>query len=156
TNTGIPGFVAGMAELHARHGTLEWAELLEPAARMAEGGVPATGALTSRVAVGGAAAVSGLEQFSPGGVPLRVGDTLVQAELGATLRTLQNEGPESFYTGRIADRLTVIEGIDPTSLERYAVQRSEPPQGPVGDYEVVSGAPALPGVALIQMLQVLE
>lgn len=156
TETGIPGFVAGMAELHARHGALEWAELLEPAVRMAEGGVPATGTLIERIAVGGANAVAGLDQFAPGGAPLRVGDTLVQAELAATLRTLRDEGPESFYTGAIADQLTAVEGIDPASLEQYEVQISEPPQGPVGDFEVVSGAPALPGAALIQMLQVLE
>ncbi|MDX2357756.1 gamma-glutamyltransferase [Dietzia sp. PP-33] len=156
SETGIPGFVAGMAELHDRHGRLEWAELLEPAARMAEGGVPATGTLVERIAVGGADAVAGLEQFSPGGAPLQVGAPLVQTELGATLRTLQTEGPESFYTGEVAGQLTAVEGIDPASLERYEVQQSEPPQGPVGDYHVVSGAPALPGVALIQMLQVLE
>ncbi len=156
SNTGIPGFVAGMAELHDQHGTLEWAELLEPAARMAEGGVPATATLIGRIAVGGAGAIAGLEQFSPGGAPLQAGAPLVQAELGATLRTLQTEGPESFYTGEVAGQLTAVEGIDPASLERYEVQRSEPPQGPVGDHRVVSGAPALPGVALIQMLQVLE
>lgn len=156
SNTGIPGFVAGMAELHDQHGTLEWAELLEPAARMAEGGVPATATLIGRIAVGGAGAIAGLEQFSPGGAPLQAGAPLVQAELGTTLRTLQTEGPESFYTGEVAGQLTAVEGIDPASLERYEVQRSEPPQGPVGDHRVVSGAPALPGVALIQMLQVLE
>ncbi|MBB1029378.1 hypothetical protein G6027_00435, partial [Dietzia sp. SLG310A2-38A2] len=156
SNTGIPGFVAGMAELHARHGSLEWAELVEPAARMAEGGVPATASLIARIAVGGSGAIAGLEQFSPGGAPLQVGDTLVQGELGATLRTLQTEGPASFYSGEIAERLATVDGIDHTSLEQYEVQRSEPPQGPVGNYDVVSGAPALPGAALIQMLQVLE
>lgn len=156
TNTGIPGFVAGMAELHAQHGTLEWAELLEPAARMAEGGVPATETLIARIAVGGANAIAGLGQFSPGGAPLQVGAPLVQAELGTTFRTLQDEGPESFYSGGIADELAAVNGIDPVSLEQYEVQRSEPPQGPVGDFRLVSSAPALPGVALIQMMQVLE
>ncbi|AGF71637.1 gamma-glutamyltransferase [Corynebacterium halotolerans] len=156
SNTGIPGFVAGMAELHARHGTLEWAQLLEPAIRMAEGGVPATEQLILRIAAGGAQAVAGQEQFAPGGTPLQVGQPLVQAELAQTFRMLQAEGPESFYTGTIADQLTQVNGIDPASLERYEIQHSEPPQGPVGDYQVVGSAPALPGVALIQMLQVLE
>ena len=156
SETGIPGFVAGMAELHAEHGALEWAELLEPAARMAEGGVPATGTLIARIAAGGANAVAGLGQFSPGGATLQVGAPLVQAELGATLRTLQAEGPESFYSGPIADQLTAVDGIDPASLAQYEVQRSEPPQGPLGDFQLVSSAPALPGAALIQMMQVLE
>lgn len=156
SNTGIPGFVAGMAELHDQHGTLEWSELLEPAAQMAEDGVPATDSLIVRMAAGGANAIAGLEQFAPGGVPLPAGATLVQSELGDTFRTLQAEGPESFYSGAIADQLTSIDGIDAASLEQYDVQHSDPPQAPVGDYQVVGSAPALPGVALIQMLQVLE
>lgn len=156
SNTGIPGFVAGMAELHDQHGTLEWSELLEPAAQMAEDGVPATDSLIVRMAAGGANAIAGLEQFAPGGVPLPAGATLVQSELGDTFRTLQAEGPESFYSGAIADQLTSIDGIDAASLEQYDVQHSDPPQAPIGDHQVVGSAPALPGVALIQMLQVLE
>lgn len=156
SNTGIPGFVAGMAQLQESHGELEWSQLLEPAARMAEQGVPATEQLILRINAGGADAITGQPQFSPGGAPLQVGDTLVQAELGATFRALQAEGPEAFYTGSIADQLTQINGLDPVSLEQYSVQRNEPPQGPVGDYQVVSSAPALPGAPLIQMLQVLE
>jgi hypothetical protein len=31
SNTGIPGFVAGLADLHADHGVLPWERLLEPA-----------------------------------------------------------------------------------------------------------------------------
>ena len=156
SNTGVPGFVAGMAELHAQHGTLEWSELLEPAARMAEDGVPATDSLIARIDAGGAGAIAGLEQFAPGGQSLQTGAPLVQTELGATFRTLQAEGPESFYTGPIAEQLTSVDGIDPVSLEQYEVQYSDAPQGPFGDHQMVSAAPALPGAALIQMLQVLE
>lgn len=156
SNTGIPGFVAGMAELHAQHGVLEWSQLLEPAAQMAEQGVPATENLIRRINAGGADAVAGQAQFAPGGAPLQVGQPLIQTELGATLRTLQDEGPEAFYTGAIAQQLTQVNGIDPVSLERYSVQHNEPVQGEVGDYQVVSSAPALPGAPLIQMLQVLE
>lgn len=156
SNTGIPGFVAGMAELHLEHGVLEWSQLLEPAARMAEQGVPATPSLIQRINAGGAAAIAGQEQFAPGGAPLQVGQPLIQNELGATFRTLQAEGPAAFYTGTIAGQLAQVNGIDPVSLEQYSVQRNEPAQGPVGDYQVVSSAPALPGAPLVQMLQVLE
>lgn len=156
SNTGVPGFVAGMAELHAEHGTLDWAQLLEPAARMAEQGVPATEQLILRINGGGADAITGQPQFTPGGAPLQVGQPLVQAELGATLRTLQAEGPDAFYRGTIAEQLNQINGLDPVSLEQYGVQHNEPPQGQVGEHQVVSSAPALPGAPLIQMLQVLE
>lgn len=156
SNTGIPGFVRGMGELHARHGKLEWAQLLEPAIRMAENGVPATEQLVIRMGGAGANAVAGQPQFTPGGVPLQVGQTLVQTELAQTFRTLQNEGPDSFYTGTLAEQVSQVNGIDPTSLEQYGVQRSTPPQARMGDYQLVGASPALPGAAMIQMLQILE
>ncbi|MGP5735573.1 gamma-glutamyltransferase [Candidatus Corynebacterium faecigallinarum] len=157
SNTGIPGFVAGMAELHEQRGTLEWEELLAPAVEMAEGGVPVTETFVQRRDAGGAAATSGLAQFAPGGVPVQVGDEIVQDDLAATFRTLQDQGPESFYTGELAGLLSSeVDGIDEASLDAYSVQHNEPPQGKVGDYEIVSSAAALPGVALIRMMQNLD
>lgn len=156
SNIGIPGFVAGMADLHEQRGTLEWNELLRPAVDMAQQGVPVTETLVQRIGAGGAAAVDGLEQFAPGGSPLQVGDELVQTDLAESLRTLQEDGPDSFYTGALADALSAVEGIDQASLDAYSVQHNEPPQAQVGDYQVASSAPALPGVALIQMLRELE
>src|SRR5699024_7224833 len=42
SRTGIPGFVAGMAALHAEHGQLPWRDVLQPAIDLAEFGVPAS------------------------------------------------------------------------------------------------------------------
>lgn len=156
SDIGIPGFVEGMGELHGQRGSLDWAELVRPAVEMADGGVPVTDTLVQRIAAGGAQAVAGLEQFAPGGAPLQVGDQLVQPELADSLRLIEQEGPAGFYSGQLADALTAVDGLDQASLDAYAVQHNEPPRGQVGDYEVVSSAPALPGAALIQMLQELE
>lgn len=156
SNTGIPGFVAGMAQLHQQRGSLDWTELVRPAVEMAQNGVPVTGTLVQRIAAGGGAATSGLEQFWPGGAALQVGDQLVQTDLADSLRTLQREGSEGFYTGSLADALSTVDGLDGGSLEAYTVQQSVPPQGQVGDYQVVSSSPALPGAALIRLLQDLD
>lgn len=156
SNTGIPGFVEGMSQLHEERGSLDWSELLRPAVAMAQGGVPVTETLVQRIAAGGGAATANLEQFWPGGTTLGVGDRLVQTDLADTLRTLQNEGAEAFYSGNLADSLSQVDGIDHDSLREYSVQRSVPPQGEVGDFQVVSSSPALPGLALIRMMQRLE
>lgn len=158
SGTGVPGFVAGMAELHAEHGALDWSDLLQPAIVIAEDGGPVSAYLArtidSRL---GRSVTSGLEHFTrSGGGPLREGDPLVQTELAATMRTLAEEGPQALYTGSLAPALTAVEGIDAATLESYTVQRAEPARGPVGDYVMLSGAPALPGAAIIQMVQVAE
>lgn len=158
SGTGIPGFVAGMAALHDAHGTLEWSDLLEPAIEIAEQGGPVSGYLAGTIAGEvGAAVTGGLPHFARSdGSPLREGDLLVQAELGATMRTLAEEGAEAFYTGSLVPALTAVEGVDAASLAAYTVQTSTPPQGQVGDYTMLSGAPALPGAAIIQMVQIAE
>lgn len=52
SNIGIPGFVAGMADLHEQRGSLEWNELLRPAVDMAQQGVPVTETLVQRIGAG--------------------------------------------------------------------------------------------------------
>ncbi|MGG7444303.1 gamma-glutamyltransferase [Zafaria sp. J156] len=159
SGTGIPGFVAGLATIHEEHGQLEWEQLLEPAIDLAEDGFPISEFLALRMkSDAGPRALGGLPQFkaSGGSSLLGEGDELVQKELAKTMKTLANEGSEAFYTGSLVDELTAVEGIDARSLAAYKTDKREPARGEFGDYDVVSAAPALPGAALIQMLQVAE
>lgn len=157
TGTGIPGFVAGMAELHDEHGELPWAEVLAPAIELAEDGHPASAMLAEQLRVGhGSNVIARNPQFASGGQPLGTGDLLVQPELAATLATLAAEGADAFYTGQISAELVGVDGIDAESLAGYEVMRGEPAGGSVGDYELLAAMPPLPGAALVQQLQVAE
>ncbi|MDD9205869.1 gamma-glutamyltransferase [Georgenia sp. 10Sc9-8] len=157
SSIGIPGFVAGMAELHSDHADLPWAEVLEPAIELAREGHPASEMLVVRLREDrGPGIAAEHPQFAADGRPLAAGDVLVQEELAATMQTLAEEGAASFYEGSIAEDLVSVEGIDRASLTGYEVQRNEPVRGEVGEHEVLAAAPPLPGVALVQMLQVAE
>ncbi|KGM09375.1 hypothetical protein N868_02390 [Cellulomonas carbonis T26] len=158
SGVGVPGFVKGMAELHAEHGVLEWATLLGPAIEIAEDGGPVSGYLARTIGSDlGRAVTSGLAHFTrDDGSPLQEGDLLVQGDLAATMRTLAQEGPDAFYRGSLVPALAAVPGIDAESLAAYTVQTSAPARGPVGEYTMLSGAPALPGAAIIQMVQIAE
>ncbi len=158
SGAGIPGFVAGMGELHENHGSLEWSQLLEPAETLASEGFEVSAFLAERMAQDDAlAAITDLEHYAPGGQPLGAGEQLVQQDLGTTLSTLAENGWEDFYTGELAASLSdEVEGVDPQSLEDYEVVVSEPARGEFGDYELLAAAPSLPGPAMIQMLQIAE
>ena len=155
---GVPGFVRGMAELHAEFGELEWDVLLEPAIEIAEQGGPVSAYLAHTIGTElGQAVTKDLPHFQrPDGAPLQEGDVLVQADLAATMRVLADEGPGALYEGSLVPALTTVRGIDAATLAAYQTQRSEPPRGQVGEYTVLSGAPALPGAAIIQMIQIAE
>lgn len=157
SGTGIPGFVAGMVEIHGEHGELPWAELLEPAIALAQDGFGISPFLANRMSSdAGPAALAPLPQFNAGGDLLGEGDRLVQRDLAATMKVLANEGGEAFYTGSLVDELSAVDGIDAGSLADYKVEKQDPVSGGFGEFQVVSAPPALPGAALIQMLQVAE
>ncbi|GAA1803627.1 gamma-glutamyltransferase family protein [Nesterenkonia flava] len=158
SGAGVPGFVAGMGQLHEDYGTMEWSELLAPAQELADDGFEVSEFLGVRMSQpDAAAAISDLEHYAPGGEILQAGETLVQEDLAQTLQTLSQNGWQDFYTGGLAESLaSAAEGIDAESLADYEVVRTSPVAGEFGEFEVVSAAPGLPGPALIQMLQIAE
>ncbi|MGJ9407405.1 gamma-glutamyltransferase [Nesterenkonia aurantiaca] len=157
TGIGAPGFVAGMGRLHQEHGSLEWDRLIQPAQQLAAEGFEVYDFLASQMTEDlGPEAIAGVEPFEVDGEPLASGDQLVQTELASTLETLAAEGWESLYTGSLAEQLTQVGGIDAATLAEYEITASEPVSGEFGDYEVLAAAPALPGPALVQLLQIAE
>lgn len=100
----VPGAVAGWAALHERFGKLPFADILEPAAEVAERGVT----LAPIVAHKWAAAIPALrdqpgfaEAFMPGGRAPRTGEKFVFKDAARSLRLLGREGARAFYEGEI-------------------------------------------------------
>lgn len=155
---GVPGFVAGMGRLHADHGSLPWADLLEPAIRLAREGVPVSGFLAGAIATGsGQRATGDLPQFRrESGGSLGEGDLLVQEDLAETMGVIAQDGPAAVYTGALVPALAEVPGLDAESLAAYEVAVAAPAEGPVGEYTMLSAAPPLVGAAVIQMLQIAE
>ncbi|WP_079476506.1 gamma-glutamyltransferase family protein [Marinococcus halophilus] len=158
-NVAVPGFVKGMAALHEEQGSGQFtlAELMQPAIDYAENGYEINSYLASRMYY----AQPRLNQqnspafYDENGNLLQEGDTLVQEEYAQTLRTIQENGPESFYSanGAIAQQLTTdYSHITPESLQQYNVQTPEVAQGTFEGQNVYSAPSPLSGVTLIQML----
>lgn len=158
SGTGVPGFVAGLARIHDEHGDMAWQDLLDPAVELADEGFPVSDFLALRLrSDAGPASIEGLDHFhGSSGDPLAAGDRLVQEDLAETMRTLAQDGPESFYSGGLAEELTAVDGLDAETLTAYAPTRTDPVGGPVGEHTLLSAAPPLPGAALIQQMQIAE
>ncbi len=103
-SAGVPGTVAGLWEAHRRFGTMEWADLVEPSIRLAEG-FEVTGRLVSTLTAArdrilpfpGSARI-----FLPGSEVPPIGATFAQPDLAAVLTRLRDQGPEDFYRGETA------------------------------------------------------
>jgi len=104
-SVGSPGVVRLMALAHARHGKLPWADLFEPAIRIAEDGFPVSPRL-NRLLGGEKAsdfAPDARRYFFDGNDrPWPVGHRLRNPAYAATLRLIARDGEQAFYEGPIA------------------------------------------------------
>ncbi|HMJ51622.1 MAG TPA: gamma-glutamyltransferase [Polyangiaceae bacterium] len=105
---GVPGEVAGLAELHRRFGRRSFAEDAAPAIALAEQGY-ATSDHLARLAVAYHAQINYSSPiralFKPDGYAVGVGRRIVNRELAATLRRIGAEGPKAFYEGEVASEI---------------------------------------------------
>ncbi|MBD3235086.1 MAG: gamma-glutamyltransferase [Candidatus Eisenbacteria bacterium] len=162
---GVPGSVAGMALAHERHATLPWNELLAPAIALAEQGFVLDGYMAAHLSIY-APRLSGHAEtrriFVRDDRAWMRGDTLRQPELARTLRRLARNGPAEFYEGETA-ALLVAEMerggglINREDLRAYRARLRRPLSGTYRGYTIYSmPPPSSGGVALLQMLRVLE
>lgn len=106
--SGVPGSVAALHALQARAGRLSFAEVLLPAADLAEQGIIIDASLASRLE----RTQDALRQFPASaeiylrndGTPWQAGDRLVQRDLARSYRQLAEQGPDWFYRGEFAQR----------------------------------------------------
>jgi gamma-glutamyltranspeptidase / glutathione hydrolase len=165
--SGVPGTVAGLALAEQKYGSgrLAWADLLEPARRLAADGFAVSPALARDLQASAELLARFPESrrvFLRNGNPYPAGDRLYQPDLAATLRRLQQRGPHEFYTGRtarlIADDMAAHGGlITMADLAGYRAIERTPLHGSYRGYEILTmPPPSSGGVALLQMLGMLE
>ena len=160
----VGGFMKGVESAHRRFGHLPFPVLFAPAIRVAERGMPMHAVLAHQFELRARdlARLPATREalLKADGSAWRVGDTLRQPALAATLRRVATEGADYMYKGVWADHLVAAVQADGGKMTRedlaaYDVIWSEPVRARVGDYEIVgAGAPNSGGVALIEAQQV--
>lgn len=163
---GVPGTPMLLAKLHADHGTMEWAELLQPAIDTAEEGFTVTQRLADAVAsaVGLDAFIATADYFLPGGQPVAEGATLTNPAYADTLRLYAEQGAAPFYTGQIAQDIVAAlrTNINPGILTvedfaRYEVALRDPICMDYRAYQICGmGPPSSGALAVGQILGILE
>lgn len=162
---GVPGSVDGMIKAHSRFGKLKWADLLEPAVKLATKGFT----LTSMQANELNSLKEKLIHFNPGGTAFvkasddwKAGELLVQPELARTLQRIQREGRKGFYEGEVAKAIAgeMNRGqglITPADLKNYDSKWRQAVIGRYKDLKVITmPPPSSGGIALMQLLMSVE
>ncbi len=167
----VPGAVDAWWEMHKRYGKLPWAEVLEPAANLAERGAPVPQAiawyLKANMARFASTAVpiedkaNALKVFTRDGRTPAEGEIFRNPDLARTLRAIGQGGRDAFYDGPIADHIEAyFKRVGGWMTRRdLAAHKTEWVQPIVTDYRGTSVwglPPNSQGLSTLQILNVME
>ena len=165
--SGVPGSVAGFALAMQKYGSgkVTWAQVVEPARRLAtEGHIvsPANAASFRTFAKLLAPFADSQKIYLKQGAFWKAGEHWVQADLGATMARLQKNGPREFYEGETAQKIAAAMSahggnITLADLKNYQAVERTPLRGKYRGYEIVLMPPPSSGsIAILQMLGMIE
>ena len=165
-SAGVPGTPMLLERIHRDHGTMEWADLIQPAIETAEKGFTVTQRLAAAIAgtEGLDTFVATGDYFLPEGRPIAEGSTLANQPYADSLKLLAEEGAAPFYTGEIAEDIVAAlkTNINPGILTMedfaaYEVVMRDPVCMEYRSYEVCGMGPPSSGAFTVgQMLGILE
>lgn len=167
-SVGVPGNIRLMALTHQKWGKLPWADLFQPAIRLAENGAPVSRTLAAtlvRLAPLWNDFPDARAIYQVDGKPLPQGTLLRNPALAALLKRIAAEGPEAFYSGESAQAIVdAVAGAarNPTQLTTadlaaYHAKERPPVCGRYRRYKICGmGPPSSGATTVIQILGQLE
>jgi gamma-glutamyltranspeptidase/glutathione hydrolase len=165
--SGVPGTLAGFDLAYVKYGSgkLKWAELVEPARRLAQDGYQ----LSYRLAQLFKSYQRNLGKYEEskriflnGGKFYNEGDLFKQPDLAQTLQRIESQGAREFYTGKTAELIAADMKannglITMEDLRNYQPKEREPLRGTYRGYEIITmPPPSSGGIVMLQVLNMLE
>lgn len=169
-----PGIIRGLEAIHSRWCSRSWADLIAPAATLAEEGWTVGAHLAYRWKdkpnyYEGSSLFQKLHvspearriYLKPDGTAYDLGEKLCNPDYGATLRRLAAAGAEDFYTGELAREMTrdlAMHGsyVTPDDYANYRIRDEPAVRSTYRGYDLVTAQPPHGGPTLAAILNILE
>ncbi|HZZ34999.1 MAG TPA: gamma-glutamyltransferase family protein [Caulobacteraceae bacterium] len=171
TAVSVPGAVDAWWSLHQRYGKLKWADVLAPAIRLAEEGVPVAQTIAFYLAAAFRAYTkpgAGIEEidnyrkvWAPNGRTPAEGEVFANPALAHTYRLMAEGGGRAYYEGEIAEVIDAyfkrIGGwLSKADLAAHHSEWVEPRSTSYRGVDVWGLPPNSQGLSTLQLLNILE
>lgn len=171
---GVPGVIAMLWQAHEDHGNLAWAELFDPAIRLAENGFKVSPRLNGMITAFNALSMHPstksyfyIESIEVAGAlePLPVGYLRTNPAYAETLKRIAEGGPDGFYQGKVAQAIVnEVRNHEKNpglmtleDLKGYQAKRRTAICRPYRDYEICGMPPPTSGgLTSLMILGMLE
>lgn len=166
-SVGTPGVLRALELAHQKHGRLPWAQLFEPAIKLAEQGFPISPRLHQLIASDSSMQRSPdmMAYFrNTDGSPKAVGTLLKNPALAAAFKRIAKEGPDALYKGPIAQEIVAkVQGhanpgsLSLNDLDGYSAKERAPLCSDYKRWQVCGmPPPSSGGIAVAQILGTLQ
>ncbi|KAB0498562.1 gamma-glutamyltransferase [Pseudomonas vancouverensis] len=166
-SVGTPGVLRALELAHQKHGRLPWAQLFEPAIKLAEQGFAISPRLHQLIAADASMPRSAemMAYFrNADGTPKAVGTQLKNPALAAVLKRIAEEGPDAFYKGPVAEEIASrVQGhanpgsLSVSDLAHYQAKERAPLCTDYKRWQVCGmPPPSSGGIAVAQILGTLQ
>ncbi|MBI3907718.1 MAG: gamma-glutamyltransferase [Pseudomonas fluorescens] len=166
-SVGTPGVLRALELAHQKHGRLPWAQLLEPAIRLAEQGFAISPRLHQLIAADSSMPRSAemMAYFrNADGSPKAVGTSLKNPALAAVFKRIAHEGPDALYKGPVAEEIAAkVQGhanpgsLSVSDLANYQAKERAPLCTDYKRWQVCGmPPPSSGGIAVAQILGTLQ
>jgi gamma-glutamyltranspeptidase/glutathione hydrolase len=166
-SVGTPGVLRALELAHQKHGRLPWAQLFEPAIRLAEQGFAISPRLHQLIAADSSMPRSPemMAYFrNADGSPKAVGTNLKNPALAAVFKRIAHEGPDALYKGPVAEEIAAkVQGhanpgsLSLTDLANYQAKERAPLCTDYKRWQVCGmPPPSSGGIAVAQILGTLQ
>ncbi len=160
----VPGALDGYLALHSKFGTMELADLFEPAAALVDGGFPVGQKIAQVWEVGSALLRKispGSTDYLPGGNAPAPGALFRQPDLARLWRRIGRDGRAAFYAGETRDRIveTVQKGggyLQAGDFDTVQAEWVEPIRGSYRGHTILEMPPNGQGIVALETLALLE
>jgi gamma-glutamyltranspeptidase/glutathione hydrolase len=162
-SVGVHGWLRLLEMAHREHGRLPWAELFEPAIKLAEQGFPISPRLHALVVADGFLRLDDNARryfYSSDGAAKPKGAVLKNPQFAAVLKRVASRGPGAFYRGEIARDIVVAVrnhkrargDLSEADLSAYAAKEREPLCGTYRRWKVCGMPPPSTGAFAVQQI----